>query len=173
MGRGIDYGMGTTNIDAATGIRFGVINMNALNEWAWEGVESDYGDPACPKCGGSVIDSDDAGEEFDADKDWFCEACEASHWSDMVYGDDPVGHTLDDGEYKASIGTDGDMMLVSSPFYTLAGFCSPCAPGAGHLESPCDDGVKTYCLNHDWFTDGKAPYTVFRVSDGSIVEPGK
>ncbi len=31
---GIDYGMGQTNIDKANGIRFGVIPMNDLTEFA-------------------------------------------------------------------------------------------------------------------------------------------
>lgn len=173
MSRGIDYGMGRANIDTATGIRFGVVNMNALSEWAWDDVTGDYGDPACPKCGGNVTDSDelDGEHEHHGDRDFYCESCDKVFWSDAVYGDEPIGHTLDTGGYKGYVGTDGDLMITKSDFYTLAGFCSPCVPGAGHLETPCDDGVKTYCLGHDWFTGGKAPYTVFRVSDGSIVEP--
>lgn len=171
MGRGIDYGMGTTNIDRETGIRYGVINMNALSQWAWESVDSDYGDPACPNCGGSVIDSDDASDDAQGDKDWYCETCCESQWSDAVYGDEPVGYTLDEDGYKGIVDSSGDLMLFASPYYTRAGFCSPCAPGACHLESPCDDGEKTYCLGHDWFEDKRAPYTVFRVSDDTVIEP--
>jgi hypothetical protein len=73
-------------------------------------------------------------------------------------------------------------MLLRSPYYTYAQFCSPCVPGAGNLDAAVDiedtsvlqegiDGVKTYAFGHDWFEDGKAPYVVYRVDDGSIVEP--
>lgn len=29
--------------------------------------------------------------------------------------------------------------------------------------------LKAYCLGHEWFESGKAPYRVFRVSDNSEV----
>ena len=33
------------------------------------------------------------------------------------------------------------------------------------LDAPVADGVKTYCLGHNWFEGGIAPYPVYRVSD--------
>lgn len=164
MGRGIDYGMGQTNRDPETGIRFGVINMNDLAHWAWDEAEADYGEPTCPKCGGSVEDSD-------GHKDYRCESCERNLWSHEVYGDEPNGHTIDDDGLKAEIDSMGDAFVLESPYFTRAGFCSPCAPGAGDLSSPCDDGEKTYCFGHDWFEDGVAPYPVYLVATGELVPP--
>lgn len=40
------------------------------------------------------------------------------------------------------------------------------------LSKPSPEGKKTYCFGHDWF-NGKAPYPVFRVSDGAFVWPEK
>jgi hypothetical protein len=60
-------------------------------------------------------------------------------------------------------------MVVKSPFYTYAQFCSPCVPGAGNLDNPMAEGVKTYCLGHDWFEGGVAPYPVWRVDDHAFV----
>lgn len=179
MGRGIDYGNGLTNVDLANGIRYGVIGMNCehLSEWAWEGMESDYGDPACPKCGGTVVSSDEAPEgdtadtDHKGDKDWYCPACELSHWSDAVYGDEAIGHDLDSDGYRGRVDSHNDLMLFKSPFFTLCQFCSPCAPGAGHLENAVRDGVKTYALGHDWFRDGVAPYPVYSVETGELVAP--
>jgi hypothetical protein len=170
---GIDYGLGKTNVNRETGIRFGIISMNQLNEWAWEGFEADYGDPHCPKCGGTVADSEYLDDDNDAqgDKDWWCEACDKSYWSQDVYGDEPIGHTMDDGEYKAQVDSDNDVWVFKSPYYTHAQFCSPCAPGAGHLAHPCESGPKTYCLGHDWFEGGAAPYPVFRVDSDQPVPP--
>jgi hypothetical protein len=62
-------------------------------------------------------------------------------------------------------------MVLKSPYYSLAQFCSPCVPGAGNLESEDEDGVKTYCLSHDWFEDGKAPYKVYAVDGDYEVVP--
>jgi hypothetical protein len=62
-------------------------------------------------------------------------------------------------------------MVTDSPFYTFAQFCSPCVPGAGNLDNAMDEGVKTYCLGHDWFESGKAPYPVYSVTSGELVDP--
>lgn len=161
---GIDYGMGRTNIDRSNGIRYGVINMNALAHWAWDDVESDYGEPTCPECLSPVCPS--AGR-----KDYSCESCEKEYWSDAVYSDEPIGHSIDDGELKVTIGTDGDAFVILSPYFTRAAFCSPCAPGACHLESPTDDGERCYCFPHEWFDGGEAPYPVYRVDTGERVLP--
>ena len=180
MSKGIDYGMGTTNIDKATGIRFGVISQNeVLQSWC-DSSESDYGAPTCGHCGNEATawedlpndeqPTDDDGDEVDTD-DFYCESCKRSFGSDDAYGDEPCGFYLDDGEYKASAGTDGDIFILSSPYFTRAQFCSPCAPGACYLTNPCDDGERAYCFGHDWFDEGKAPYPVYSVATGEIIEP--
>lgn len=172
MGKGIDYGLGRTNIDRETGIRYGVIPMNSLAHWAYESFEPDYGDPHCPECGQQVYPPDEiASADLDAGQDFRCINCHKNYWSNECYGEEMIGSDLDDGEYKAHEGSDGDVFVLKSPYYTRAQFCSPCAPGACHLENPTSDGEKAYCFGHDWFEDGIAPYPVFRVSDDSPVEP--
>ena len=214
---GIDYGLGQTNIDKATGIRYGVISQNeCIQAWS-DGSEAEYGEPHCPKCGNEVGESttgfdyeaecglhyceecDDVSYPMEVDNDgevddacpecgnptekvgpykqdgcgeYVCHRCH--YLFDDCYGDEPLGYTLDDGEDKASAGSDGDIFILESPYYTLCDFCSPCAPGAGYLTS--EGSVKAYCFGHDWFYDHPehpkvAPYTVYRVSDDSIVEP--
>ena len=171
---GIDYGMGKANIDHDTGIRYGVISQHeVLQAWA-DSSEADYptlldtNDFECSKCRepyfpteednwGDYVICKECGEEFELD------------------GDDlePYGFILDDGEYKASCGQDGGIFITLSPFYTECMFCSPCAPGAGYLMSPVKDGVKAYCFGHDWFDEGRAPYPVYQVDTGELVEPTK
>jgi hypothetical protein len=68
---GIDYGNGKTNIDTATGIRFGVISMHDICQ-AWsDSAEGDYGKPTCGECGNEMRESniENEGEE----KDYYCE----------------------------------------------------------------------------------------------------
>lgn len=171
MSKGIDYGMGQTNIDKANGIRFGVISQHSLGEYALEEFEADYGDPSCPECGGTVIDSGDELAPRKACKDYYCKACKASYYSDACFGDEPIGHYLDTTEYKAQLDSHGDVFILKSPYFTRAQFCSPCAPGACHLDNPMEDGERAYCFGHDWFKGDKAPYPVYSVATGELVNP--
>lgn len=172
---GIDYGLGQSNIDHETGIRYGVIHMNDVGEAWYELSEADYGEATCGECGNEASSSNDAESDmserewFDG-KDFYCPTCERCFWSDDAYGDEPNGFTFEDSEYKACAGTDGDIFVLKSPYYTRAQFCSPCAPGAVYLTNPIEGGAKGYCLGHEWFEGGKAPYPVYRVSNNSLVE---
>ncbi len=142
--KGIDYGMGTTNIDIDNNIRFGVIHQNeVLQVWA-DSSETHY---PCDNC-----------EVNNQDKDAFtCDGCE------------PSSFYIDNKEYTAECSDGIDIFITKSPYYTRAQFCSPCAPGACYLMNPCDDGEKAYCFSSDWFDDNIAPYPIYRVSDDSLI----
>jgi hypothetical protein len=163
---GIDYGLGTTNIDHETGIRFGVINQDdILQAWA-EVSEADFGPPTCPKCGNeaavlgngdapdTIPDLDDEPEGWEIiGTEYACEACQYAFDGDEAFGDEPACWHLDDGEYVATQSRDdSDIFITKSPYYTHAQFCSPCAPGACHLKVPTDEtGPRAYCFAPDWF----------------------
>lgn len=177
---GIDYSGGTKNFDKETGIHYGVIPINDLHEFSWDSFEADYGPPTCPKCGTEVTAYEDmpegVGDEYEAYQhscnDYFCEGCKLVLGSDYVFGDQPVGWTLDDGEYQAFVDGYNDVMILKSSYFTYCQFCSPCAPGAGHLGNPCsaDSGApKTYCFGADWFDDDKVPYDVYSVKTGELL----
>lgn len=178
MANSIDYGMGLTNIDNDTGIRYGVISMHEVSQAWCDSSEANYGEPHCPKCGNeavaiddeSVPDIDGNDEWEDAGRDHACVNCCWSFESDVAYGDDPQSHTIEDEEYAASqSGDDSDIFILKAPYYTLCEYCSPCAPGAGYLLN--EGTVKAYCFGHDWFEDGKAPYKVYSVATGLEVLP--
>ena len=202
---GIDYGLGKTNVDTEvcidgikSQIRFGVISMNAdgLSEWVWDSLEADYGDPTCPSCGNAVKDYAEGVAELEKNPeeregvtseadlrnyrarsaaDYVCLDCGLVLAGEDVYGDDPVGWSISDPEYTGSVDSQNDLFITRSPYFTWAQFCSPCAPGAGHLENPTPPGcgVRTYCLGHDWFTGDEAPYPVYSVATGELVPPGE
>jgi hypothetical protein len=90
---------------------------------------------------------------------------------DEEYFAEPIGWKVDDGEYHAIDCLDSDVMVLKSPYFTHAQFCSPCVPGAGNLECPMPNGVACYCFGHDWFDEGRAPYPVYFVSNGDEVPP--
>lgn len=188
--RGIDYGLGTTNIDRENGIRYGVIHQHELLQAWCDSSEPDYGKPHCPKCGGEAIQGESWSHENsqggvtcgtehpEHTEDWECSGCgdyrcddcEYLFDGDEAFRDEPLGHALDDGEYLAEqYGDDGDIFVLKSPYYTLCQFCSPCAPGAGYIMTQEEDGIKAYCFGHEWFEEGKAPYRVFRVDNDEEV----
>lgn len=173
IGAGIDYGMGTTNIDKDTGLRFGVISANEVGQAWYDESEPDYGNPSCPDCG-----SEDVTDEITIEKeditdvhgDYRCKACGEVFWSDAAFGDDPIAHNYDGDGYQITQ-DGGDLFVIKSPYFTFCKFCSPCAPGAGYLLEPTPYGIKTYCLGHDWFEGNKAPYPVYSVETGGVAEP--
>lgn len=119
---GIDYGMGLTNIDLSTGIRYGVINLNSCNPDFLAEFEPYYGE--------DIIMGPDGYEEIE---------CE-----------EPYSWHYDKDGIKAEYNADSCTMFVFlSPVIVAAKFCSPCYPGAGDLDSLCDGGVKTYGLPTD------------------------
>lgn len=172
---GIDYGLGASNIDKETGIRYGVISSHSVGQAWYENAEALYGDPTCPKCGNTVVASDDDSLPEDAEwnngKDYACANCETCYWSDSVFPDEAQGYEYKGDGYELTDCLDNDIFVLKSDYYTFAQFCSPCVPGAGNLNNYCEDGAKSYCLGHDWFEDGKAPYPVYRVKDDSLVAP--
>ena len=127
---GIDYGLGQSNINKETGIRFGVIAQNSINLDCLSDFESDYGDPTCPDCGRELI-ADDPDVDEDADwndgKDFACADCEKCYWSDQVYSDEPIGlvpYEVDGYLIEGCL--DSDLFILKSPYFTYAQFCSPC-----------------------------------------------
>ena len=175
---GIDYGLGTTNIDKTTGIRFGVISQHSIMPECFDYFEQDYGTPHCPECGNNVNGTNEDGDfdNIDADNyqshgcnDYYCETCNHYLDSSVVFSEESLGQSYDRDGYQITDCLDSDLFILKSPYYTFAQFCSPCVPGAGNLDNPMPEGIKTYCLGHDWFEDGKAPYPVYSVADDSEV----
>ncbi len=168
----IDYGMGTTNIDHKKGIRYGVISQHSISPDSLHDFESDYGQPTCPHCGGDLTDEipeDVEGwESFGHFPEYACLDCKLLVASDYAFSEEPLSLTYEDEQYKIVSCLDSALMVIKSPYYTMATFCSPCVPGAGNLDSPGED-CKAYCLGHDWFEGGKAPYDVYDVATGELV----
>ena len=173
---GIDYGMGTTNIDKKTGIRYGVISQHEVLQAWCDSSEPEYAKPKvddyqCPTCGSIAEDCDD-------DIDWGdmieCTNKECDDFGDnfeVEFPDssEPLCHYVDEDGIQASCGDSGDIFVTRSPYYAFCGHCSPCAPGAGYLTS--DGDVNAYCFGHDWFESGKAPYRVYEVKTNLRVLP--
>lgn len=173
---GIDYGNGMTNIDHETGIRYGVIRMEeVLQTWA-DSSEANYGQPTCPVCESECEEYDDSNaahgqaEQYEdrGCADYFCPTCKLALGNEDVFGEAPLNYAYNEKEYSCHQSYDDpDIFIIKSPYYTLCQFCSPCAPGAGHIMDRGD--VKAYCFGHDWFESGEAPYPVYSVETGKEI----
>ena len=154
---GIDYGMGKTNINHETGIRYGVIAARELGQSWYESAEYHYGREV------EEHDCDGMGACKDSCIHEEAEAISASVDADGLKAEESVG----------SFATSDDIFITESPYFTYGPFCSPCAPGAISLPTNIAgeslNDAKAYCFGHDWFEDGKAPYPVYSITTGKIV----
>lgn len=157
------------NRDNEKKIRYGVISAHeVLQSWA-DSSEPQYSN-RCPYCGNEPKSGNDIHNMQR------CPSCYKALDDDVFMDEEIIGYTLNDGEYIAEIDSYNDIFIIKSPYYTFAQFCSPCAPGACHLSSPLESPIednKCYCFGHDWFNNGKAPYTVYSVKTGEKIEPEK
>ena len=189
---GIDYSLGRANVDGETGIHYGVLHHGEVGEFWYEDSQALY-EYYCP-CGYNL------GQEY---PDGHCPECDRKIEEDDFEEMEPLAFYYEDGDsfYAEQGYDDPDIMILKSPYFTYAQFCSPCAPGAVYLRNsfenrwtnsgtgrsgvnsaedyPEDYKVKAemagfpkgYCFGHDWFVSGKAPYPVFSVETGKLVMP--
>ena len=161
---GIDYGLGRSNVDGSTGIRYGVIHHGEVGQVWWDESEANYL-YFCPKC------ETELGYEYpDVCSDPECEYEIQDGDFDMQ---EPMSFSYDQDGYACEQGYDDpDIFILKSPFYTWCQFCSPCAPGAGYITNHMEPGmgIKAYCFDGSWFEDNKAPYPVYRVDTDELVE---
>lgn len=166
---GIDYGHGKTNIDNATGIRFGVIAVHSVLQAWCDSSEPEYGAPdcyECPHCNECIdVSQSNWGDEIE------CEECGEDFEIELLDFVEPLYWYYNGEGYKLHSCLDNtEIMVIKSPYYTYAQFCSPCVPGAGNLNEPCFDGVKTYCLGADWFDNDEVPYRIYSVETGELIK---
>ena len=178
MNAGIDYGMGQSNIDHETGIRYGVIPLNDLMPEAADDIFTHGEDVGYSAAIEEIKDGIEAGfKRVLKDLGLRPDDDDISDMADTIMQDQEF-HFESSGPYEyegdgyslRTMSDNSEMWVFKSKFYTRAQFCSPCAPGAGYLPSYCPDGPKVYCLGPDWFDEDGPPYfKIYRVDDDSVV----
>jgi hypothetical protein len=177
---GIDYGMGRSNIDTDTGIRYGIVSQNSLSCESLDDVFTAGDDLGYDEfilefkssLQRAIMDVvEEAGGSIDDDEDAYVDAVMDCVNFDNYESNGP--RRYEDGDLTVQTTGDNDLFVFKSEYYTFAQFCSPCVPGAGNLDTPCDSGPKTYCLGIDWFdSDRPCPYPVYRIdTDECIYTP--
>ncbi len=149
----IDYGRypmengNLPNRNPDTGIRYGIVSLHDLNEWALDTFFEPVYILSCPECGHEP--GDDAPDT--------CPECghECDQCGDSWCPDDPVAWVYEDEGYKLSLDEHNDVWIFRSPHTTSHwSHCSPCAPGAAYISGNEDHGNDlAYCLGSEWYDD--------------------
>jgi ribosomal protein L37AE/L43A len=143
------------NMDLNNGIHYGVINQHQVLQ-AWTDESEPFYIYSCPYCGHELKKRSNAK---------MCPTCRKKLSEDDFVDLEPIEFIYKREGYHAVCGEDGDIFLLKSPYYTLCRECSPCAPNAGYLMSPDEQGLPAYCFGEDWFDDGKTPYPILKVKN--------
>jgi hypothetical protein len=77
-------------------------------------------------------------------------------------------YRYDDGSVVLELHPDNDIFVTKSPVFTMCRECSPCAPNAGYLADQ-PGPLRAYCLDKEWFEDGKCPYKYWSVETGELL----
>jgi hypothetical protein len=168
---GIDYGNGTTNIDTETSIRYGVIHSNKLASHAWDEINGSGEDLDYMETIQDLTDQISGSLESilaDYDSSFDCKAAAESIVSDLDLNLESSGdctrYLYEGDDETFNVCSDCDIFVTKSKYYTLCSYCSPCAPGAGSLES--EGSIKAYCLGPNWFNkDNPMPYRCYYVEN--------
>jgi len=153
----IDYGTLNGKIlcnnDEERLVRYGVVHINSLHYDVWDDLEADFGLPVCQKCGNAMEDVEPL------DGIYHCPLCRRQNHEDEVFGDEPAYYYYVGEGCKMFSAFDNTCLFVTKSTHVMkVRLCSPCAPGAGDIDSPDDDhGWWAYCPPPSWWPDGEAP----------------
>lgn len=169
----IDYGMGKTNIDTETGIRYGFIYMNNVSNFAIDDIIQNGDDLSYEEWKLELAKSIEQAllsairdyGHYDGSLEQV--ALDIAEETDYEPGDTTTYEYKDDDIHLETT-SDNGIFILKSKYYTLCELCSPCAPGAGYIEN--EGSHKAYCLPPSWFDEySKMPYKCFRVDNNEEV----
>lgn len=135
------------NYNSETGIAYGVVSLNNLEDWVFEEFFN-YGENLSYTA--ALTDwKNENPDATDEDEQEFAES-----W---LGEEDEYGLTTNDMKLGMSyLGGAPLVWVFESPHTTQARKCSPCIPGAGDLDNQEEDGdVTCYTLPADWFHDSE------------------
>lgn len=125
-----------------TGIAYGVVSLNSLQSWVFEEFMNH----------GKDLSFESAMEEFDSENPE-ADDDERQDYIDSLHIEEPDYELTRDG-MKLGLSYLGGAPLVwvfESPHTAEVRQCSPCVPGAGDLDNPCEGGMVAYTLPKVWF----------------------
>ncbi len=141
----------SVNVNPDTGIRFGIIANNNLNDWVYEEIIQTGTDIFWEEAEADLRESLNAegfaGDELEEEFEHRLESL-----SDNWYCDEPI-HAFDiDGVKGHTTYLGGALMIwvFESPHTTTAKLCSPCVPNCGDLDNLDSNGEVCYDVPPEW-----------------------
>ena len=129
------------NYDPETGTPYGYVSMNSLEDRVWDILYN-----------GRNLSEEEAIEDWRAENP---EADDEQEFWDYCEIDEPIIEAEADGvQVRLSwLGGAAHLWVFKSPHVASCRACSPCAPGAGDLDSKCEpgEGIISYDLPPDWY----------------------
>lgn len=164
-----------SNTCPKTGIHYGVIAQNSLNQDVFSDVSNEAVDVRFDEYLETVKDDvrnllEDKvrGSKLDDLTDEIFSIVEEAVSED--YQGEKTDWLFEDKDYKLTDCLETNVFVLKSPYFTFCKKCSPCVPNAGDLDNPEENGLKTYCLGPEFFDEDKAPYPVYVVKTGDLLE---
>lgn len=146
------------NVNPDTGVRYGVISSNSINQELLSdicmgGVDEhwmQHVDEITKQVRRSVEDGDITEDDYDDELELMLEKA-GDAWSD----DEPVYTFTKDGVNGRTTWLGGALLLwvFESPHIGQFKLCSPCVPNACDLNSPIEDGYDGYTVPESWLAD--------------------
>jgi len=135
-------GTGLVNCDTETGTPYGVVSMNALEDWVFDEFFN----------AGENLTARSAFEESGIDPD--DDGAVQEFWDYYECDEEEYALDLPDEGLHLGLSYLGGAPLVwvyKSPHVAFCRPCSPCVPGAGDLDSKVEPGMRCYDLPADWY----------------------
>lgn len=177
---GIDYGMGLSNVDKETGIRYGVIHQNKISPYAFEDIMNNgtdvdfesFKEDLQSSLESAIASTLEEHGMFRKGSKYNCndpeqmaeEIVDNLEWDGYEGIGDCTRYEYNEDGYLLQTCSEGDIFVLKSNFVTRGPYCSPCAPGAVYLDDATgnEEMALSYCLSQDWFDeDCPCPYPVF------------
>ena len=132
------------NINLETGIPYGVVSLNGLEDWVFDEFLAN----------GRNLSEEAALEDWRAENPDADEEDEQEFWDYLCIEEPEFELSVPEEGLKLGLSYLGGAPLVwvfESPYTSGCRPCSPCCPGAGDLDSKDEDGMVAYDLPPEWY----------------------
>lgn len=141
------------NVHPETGVRYGTVYLNSLADWVFDEFLHNGEDLSYKSAKEDFEQSFRA--YFEGDPDDLDDALDEAldRFNDEYMSEESNYRLVQDGlELELTyLGGAPLVWVLKSPHTTRVRLCSPCAPNAGDLDAPDENGVEAYTLPTEWF----------------------
>ncbi|MHA2274838.1 MAG: hypothetical protein ACXAC2_03690 [Candidatus Kariarchaeaceae archaeon] len=134
--------MTIANTNIETGIRYGIIALNSLEDWVYDEFFNN----------GTDITYQSALKEYEAENPDHSDS-DLDEFNDN-FSSEESSYELETDGMKLGMSIFGGayhVWVYESPVKSMVDLCSPCVPNCGNLDSKNESGFECYGLPEDWY----------------------